>query len=301
MPRLASIDDLARISPPLRARLEALRPGERDLVTATIGGRMLQISVFLTQLRMRRRVVTLASFQNISPELDEREMAAWQNLVRVFTHEIKNSITPIESLASTLEGFLAADDGRLAAAAGDDAGDIRAALQTIRHRSRGLLQFVDAYRNLTHIPKPEFHAFPVAGLVERVETLVVRGAGDGQIACRRSVKPETLELTADQRLVEQVLINLALNAVQAIAGRPDPRVEIAAAKNERGHVYIQVTDNGPGIGPDLVERIFVPFFSTRKDGSGIGLSLSRQIMRLHRGELTVESRPGEQTTFTMRF
>lgn len=298
--RLDAVDDLARIAPPLGERLTRMEPGERDLVTATIGGRVLQLSVYLTRIRMRERTVTLASFQNITSELDEREMEAWRNLVRVFTHEIKNSITPIESLAATLEGFMGGGEGAVTRALGDDAEDARAALRTIRNRSRGLLQFVDAYRNLTHVPRPEIETTAVAGIVARVEALVI-GQATAPVDYRRSIKPEALELEADPKLVEQVLINLVLNAVQAIGGRGDGRVEIAAAKNERGRVYIQVTDNGPGIQPDLAERIFVPFFSTKKEGSGIGLSLSRQIMRQHRGDLTVESIPGERTTFTMSF
>jgi two-component system nitrogen regulation sensor histidine kinase NtrY len=179
--------------------------------------------------------------------------------------------------------------------------DMNEALATIGKRSQGLLRFVEAYRDLTHIPKPEFEVLGVRALFDRLETLVAPHLSGKRISVSFSLEPESLQVTGDPRLLEQVLLNLILNAIQALDGHMEPRIAISAMLDERGRTLIRVTDNGPGIVKDALERIFIPFFSTKKEGSGIGLSLSRQIMRLHRGDLTVRSEPHQETTFTMRF
>jgi len=297
LPRLKHIDGLKPISEPLVACLQNLKPGQRDLLKVHCRDELMQLSMYATGLRLRQKKLTLVSLQNISNELSEKEMESWQNLIRVLTHEIKNSITPIGSLASTVEEMLETPSAQT----GEQANDIHDALRTIQKRSRGLLHFVEAYRDLTHIPAPDYKVFPVSELFARVEQLTLDHINNGKIRLHRTIVPEKLELTADSELVEQVLLNLLLNAVQALDGSPDPCIMLEAALDERGRVVIRVSDNGPGINGDILEQIFIPFFSTRPGGSGIGLSLSRQIMRLHRGNLTVRSTPHEKTTFTMRF
>jgi two-component system nitrogen regulation sensor histidine kinase NtrY len=180
-------------------------------------------------------------------------------------------------------------------------GDLHSAISTIEKRSKGLLHFVDAYRTLTRVPKPAYRIFRAAGLFERIAQLTASRPDAGNAAVSTRCDPPTLELTADPDLVEQVLINLTTNALQALAGRADGRIELVSRLNERGRVLIDVKDNGPGIDPEALDSVFVPFYTTRKDGTGIGLSLSRQIMRLHKGEITATSRVGEGTTFTLRF
>jgi two-component system nitrogen regulation sensor histidine kinase NtrY len=160
---------------------------------------------------------------------------------------------------------------------------------------------VDDYRKLTRIPKPNFEILPVRDLLNRTLHLMKDQFEQKAISCRVQIDPETLEITADPALVEQVLINLCKNAVEALEGRENPIIELTAKTDGRGNPVIQVRDNGPGLKPEVIERIFIPFFTTKKEGSGIGLSLSRQIMRLHGGGLSVVSQPGEETTFTMRF
>ncbi len=245
------------------------------------------------------------SLQDIAGELDEKEMEAWQNLIRVFTHEIKNSLTPIASLAATVEQLLLPSSEEPQGLAAEHRDDVGEALRTIRHRSQGLLEFLDAYRDLTHVPQPELATFPVTELIGAAEQLVAERLREGDIDFRTEVEPEALCLTADQRLIEQVLLNLLLNAVQALDGEPTVlsagRIAVTAGLDRRGRVVIRVTDNGPGILAEVQEKVFVPFFSTRSDGSGIGLCLSRQIMRKHRGELTVQSIPDQETSFTLRF
>ncbi len=298
---MKNIDALASINPTMLEKLHSIQPGQRSLVKINIKDELVQLSIYATELRLRHKRITLVSFQNISSELNEKEMEAWQNLIRVLTHEIKNSLTPIASLASSIEEILISGKEERDATAAEGIDDIRDALQTIQKRSHGLLQFVDAYRNLTHIPKPDYQLFPLSELFNRVEKLIFPQIEEKNVMLQSSIAPENLELTADPQLIEQVLINLLLNAIEATAGQVEPMIDMHARIDDRGRAVIKVSDNGPGIIADALEKIFVPFFSTKKGGSGIGLSLSRQIMRFHRGDLTVQSVPNEKTTFTMRF
>jgi signal transduction histidine kinase len=292
---LETLDDLAASSPELHKRLSTLEPGQRDLVTVSSGGQLLQLSLHATGLRRRDRTITIVSVQNISPELNEKEMEAWRNLIRVLTHEIKNSLTPIASLAASVEQAVAGDHE----AAPDS--QIRDALRIIQKRSEGLLEFVDAYRDLTHIPEPECESVRASDLFARVEQLIAPQLAGRDVRLRTSVRPENLRVVVDPRLIEQVLINLVLNALQAGEGTERGEVALEAWIDAGGRPLLRVTDNGPGIVAESLEKIFVPFYSTRKEGSGIGLSLSRQIMRMHRGDLTARSEPGVETSFTLRF
>ncbi len=298
---LKNIGTLDSISPALLEKIRTIKPGQRDLANVIVAEEKLQISLYSTELRQRNRIITLVSLQNISMELNEKEMDAWQNLIRVLTHEIKNSLAPIGSLASSVEGFLLPPDRRPGLIAPCDENDIRDALQTIQKRSHGLLQFVDTYRDLTHIPRPQYTTFRVSELLGSLEKFVHSQVGDREIDYSVSIEPEGLELNADRQLIEQVLINLVLNAVQATAGTEKAAIRVTAMIDEKSRAVIKVSDNGPGIVEDALEKVFIPFYSTKKDGSGIGLSLSRQIMRLHRGDLTATSRPGVETVFRMRF
>jgi signal transduction histidine kinase len=244
------------------------------------------------------------SLQNIRGELEETEIEAWRKLIRVLTHEIMNSITPISSLASTVNDLVrrppSATEGT-GSSEPETRIDVIQALETIQKRSEGLLHFVDAYRNLTLIPRPKFRLIRLDELLGRVRRLMDASIREHGIGFEIRVEPETLEIAADPELLEQVLINLLVNARQAVEGRPGARIAVTARLDARGRVLIQVTDNGPGIAPENLEQIFVPFFSTKENGSGIGLSLSRQIMRLHDGTISVHSKPGEDTVFTLRF
>ena len=184
---------------------------------------------------------------------------------------------------------------------GETITDIRGALQIIERRSEGLLRFVNAYRNLTKIPKPVFKIFSVEELCMQIERLLQSQLNEAGVKISRNIMPASLQLTADPELIEQILINLVVNAIQALNGRNKPQIQLRARIDERSRVLIQVEDNGPGILKEVQSKIFIPFFTTKKGGSGIGLSLSRQIMRLHRGALTVHSEPNVGTVFTLRF
>jgi two-component system nitrogen regulation sensor histidine kinase NtrY len=300
IPRLGRIDDLSPVSPGLVDILKSIEPGGSELIKIIAGGDLLQIFVYATELRLRRTILKLVSFQNISPELEAKEMEAWQNLIRVLTHEIKNSLTPIASLTSSMEDMLAVRE-RAEGIDDETLQDIHEALRTIKKRSEGLLRFTDAYRSLTKIKEPELQSFQVSELAARVGKLSSKQIAEAGGSLFTHIEPPDLMLHADPQLVEQVLINLLLNSIDAIEGKQGGRIEISAFVDKRNHIVIRVTDNGRGIVDEALEKIFIPFYSTKKEGSGIGLSLSRQIMRLHRGELIAESEPDVRTVFTMRF
>ncbi len=299
-PHMRNVRELETVSKAFSETLLKLRSGDKALVKVQDEDELLQIIVYATELRMRGESFILASVQNIQTELEEQEMEAWQKLIRVLTHEIMNSITPISSLASTVRGFLP-DSAGASSLEPETLSDVHTALQTIQSRSEGLLHFVEAYRQLTHISRPDFQIFQVSELFARIVFLMQAECDKNDIALHTAIDPRTLELTVDPDLIEQVLINLMRNAVQALAGRSNARVDLSAQLDGRGRVIIRVQDNGPGILEDVQERIFIPFFTTKRDGSGIGLALSRQIMRVHRGTISVQSRPEEETVFTLRF
>lgn len=293
--QLKNIRSLESLSKTLVDALFLMKPGDKSLVRIEVGGEALQLAIYATEFKLLDQKYTLVSLQNIHYELEEKEMEAWQNLIRVLTHEIMNSITPISSLASTANDLL----GNTVDLEAID--DVRGAVQTIQKRSHGLLHFVESYRKLTRIPKPDFQIFSIAELFKRIEQLMGMQLAEKQIDFNIMVEPETLELTADPELIEQVLINLLMNAIQAVENETAKRISIQGLLDDRGRTIIQVVDNGPGIIKQVQEKIFIPFFTTKKNGTGIGLSLSRQIMRLHRGAISVRSKPYAETVFTLLF
>lgn len=301
---LKHINDLASIKPSLPENLLKMKAGDKQLIKLVIENELLQISVYATEFRMRGEEFLLVSLQNISAELEEKEIESWQKLIRVLTHEIMNSITPISSLASTVREMLLTeneDDVLLRDLDDDDIGNIQQALATIQGRSQGLLNFVETYRNLTRIPRPNFRYFAVKELFERTHLLLRPKMEKYGIECIPRVFPDELMITADPDLIEQVFINMLLNAIDAVKEKPQPQIRVTASPNNNGRVSIEFSDNGYGIKPDILDKIFMPFFTSKKDGSGIGLSLSRQIMHLHKGSVTVKSISGEGTVFTLTF
>jgi nitrogen fixation/metabolism regulation signal transduction histidine kinase len=300
VPYLKNIQSLKSLSESLVEHLFELRSGDKTLLKIVNQGDEIQLIVYATEFKLHNQKYTLVSLQNIGSELEEKEIEAWQKLIRVLTHEIMNSITPISSLTSTTSDLLN-DIVEEYAISRESVEDIDGALKTIQNRSQGLLNFVNAYRNLTRIPKPNFQIFSINEQFEQISRLMRPQVEKKAIDFQVKVFPQSLELTADPELVEQVLINLVLNAVEAVSSQEAGRVELNAGLNEKGRVTIQVADNGPGMSREVQEKIFVPFFTTKKGGSGIGLSLSRQIMRLHHGSISVQSEPQVRTVFTLRF
>jgi nitrogen fixation/metabolism regulation signal transduction histidine kinase len=300
--RAVNINDLKEVSEPLVDAVLKLKTGGRELVPMKMGDETFQLSVYAIELTLRGEELKLISITNIQSELEEKEMEAWQNLVRVLTHEIMNSVTPISSLADMAEqdlgAHLKAQSGNLKK---EQLEDMYLSLQTISKRSEGLIRFVKEFRNLTHIPKPKLSDVAVKPLLTDMALLHRKEAADKGIIMEVNVKPEQLIISADKNMIEQVIINLIKNAIQAFDEQVIKTITLTGATSDKGRPIISVKDNGSGIDPEALEKIFIPFFSTKKTGSGIGLSLSKQIMRQHEGRITVHSKPGEGTEFVLRF
>lgn len=312
-----NISDLSSVSPTLVATLREIKSGEKVLVKIAAENELSQLSIYATEFKLKESHYTLVSLTNIQSELEEREMEAWQNLIRVLTHEIMNSVTPIVSLSSTASALLESamnpatgsdgeqNHGPRSQASGQPDGenlrDVKGALDTISKRSEGLLHFVDDYRNLTRIPTPSFQTIKLTDLFGRIEKLFADRFHLRKIWYTYSAEPPDLELTADPDLIEQVLINMVLNSIGALSSVASPMIKLFGKIDDRGGTIIQVIDNGIGIPEEIQDKIFIPFFTTRKEGSGIGLSLARQIMRAHKGGITVHSVPEKETVFTLRF
>lgn len=307
---LRKAESLREISNPLYKSVQKLKSGNRSLIRVSIQNETLQLAIYATEFRMRDEAYKLISFQNIHTELEEKEMEAWQNLTQVLAHEIMNSITPISSLSSTVKMLLeehSVDHEKYVELNTETLQDVKEALSTISNRSRGLMRFVNSYRDFTQIPEPKFELFNVKEALNRTASLMKSEASKVGIKIYVEVDPESLELTADPHLVEQVLINLVKNAIRVLSNQEHGKIWIKGGIEESGKVIIQVQDNGPGIKKAMSEKIFIPFYTVgsngKNKGSGIGLSLSRQIMRLHKGSLILN--PGNSNSngsvFTMRF
>jgi len=297
------LDDLKEVSEELVETFQKLKTGGRELVRIKFGDESLQLSVYVIELTLRDEEVKLVSMSNIQSELEEKEMEAWQNLVRVLTHEIMNSVTPISSLAGIVEEDLKLrmDDHSEKPLKKEELEDMYLSLQTISKRSAGLIRFVKEFRNLTHIPKPTLAEVPLKVLLEEMALLHKKELADHGITINVEVMPAELIVKADKTMIEQVLINLIKNAIQSFDEQPTKVIALKAYSSEKGNPVISVKDNGAGIDVEALEKIFIPFFSTKKTGSGIGLSLSKQIMRQHEGNITVKSKLGEGTEFLLRF
>ncbi len=321
---LKNAAELSVISKPLVETLNKIKAGEKVLVKISDGNELSQLSIYATEFKLRESHYTLVSITNIQSELEEREMEAWQNLIRVLTHEIMNSMTPIVSLSSTASSLLnsaisACEDGSRKQETGnrkqdsslrspiseqserESLQDVKGALDTISKRSEGLLHFVDDYRNLTRIPIPNFQLVKVFSLFQRIEKLFSEQLLEQKIDFSYSVEPSDLEITVDPDLIEQVLINLIVNSLTALSKSPAPTIRLLGKIDNQGNILVQVSDNGTGIPPEIQDKIFIPFFTTKENGSGIGLSLSRQILSLHRATIGVHSEPNVETVFTIRF
>ncbi len=297
--QLKNIRNLESEYPDLVQTLLQMKPRERALVRIDRGDEQFHLSLYASEFKLRGWAFTLVSLQDIRSELEEKEIEAWQKLIRVLTHEIMNSMTPISSLASTVQDLVNESCG--SERESEELEDIHTALRTIQKRSEGLLHFVDGYRNLARISKPNVQLFPAQDLFTRVEQLLQSQLDERKVQLKTPVNPPYLEILADPDLLEQVLINLLLNGADAVKERDNPEIRLSAFLDDRGRPVIQVRDNGIGIPPEILDKIFVPFFSTKQGGSGIGLSLSRQIMRLHGGSITAASKWGIETVFTLRF
>ena len=277
LPALRHFDQLAELDPALPALMQSIEPGAQQLLQTRLRDVPAELRVSVSEIRMAGETERLYSIENLSGELTARESSAWRNLIRVLTHEIVNTLTPVTSLAHTAATMLSDPDAT---------DDIQEAVTTIARRSEGLMRFVSRYRELLKVPQPDPEAVKVADALHGVAALLASELKG--VDLRIDVVPETLEVHADRQLLDQVLVNLVKNAAHATGDMDSPELQLSG-KLDFGRVIIRVRDNGAGIPEETMDQIFVPFFTTKRDGSGIGLSLSRQIMTAHRGEIVVES------------
>lgn len=301
IPQFRDIKDLGKLSTKLLKEVIELKPGQRISFKVNAG---LHLIIQSASLKMGGQSWTLLSLQNINAELQSNELEAWQNLTKVLRHEIMNSITPISSLVESLRTILDEDsfvqkEGILIKK--DGFQDIQEGLDTIANRSKGLVNFVNAYRDYTSIPEPKKEWVSVKILLENVIGLMREELKTHQIDVQTEINPLDLEILCDPDQITMILINLVKNASESIQNQADRTICLKALGQGDMGSMIQVEDHGPGIIPEAQERIFVPFYTTKKTGSGIGLAISRQIMNLHRGSLQVYSVPNEKTVFTLSF
>lgn len=293
--RLRNIHELKTVHPGLSELLMELSSGNKTLYATR---QEQQLSIHAATVRLQGRLIKLISIQNIHSELQKKELEAWQNLTKILRHEIMNSVTPIVSLIGTMQEIVDLD---IAPGAQHQEGisDLREALQTVESRSKGIMNFVNAYRDYTTLPQPQFTTVNVKTLVNSVSSLFQADMKQAGIRFSVETDAENMEIHADISQLQMVLINLVKNAMDALEHTPEATISMKLYLNNIQQICIEITDNGPGIDKDAMNKIFIPFFTTKKKGSGIGLSLSQQIIQMHGGQLKVMSPGinGNGTTF----
>ena len=299
MPYLHNISGLDKISEGLATQLSTIQASERTLVKIIRESSLLQLAVKASRIKTADGESTLLCFQHIGEELEEQEITAWQKLISVLTHEVMNTITPVISLAGTARLILKGIDRRQPINE-EQWIDLADALETIEQRSKGMLGFVSAYRKMNKVRVPELQEINLKESFRNMEQLNRNKLRDKSITFSTEVYPESLKIFADPDLLDQVLINLIGNAVDAVEGISDARIQLIARQDSAMTTLISVADNGIGIPEAIADKIFVPFFSTKAQGSGIGLSLSKQIMMAHGGDINA-GRQNAMTYFTLRF
>ena len=300
---VTQLKDLMQFGASLHEAVEEAVPGQRELVTFSVEGIEYKLTLAASENIVAGESSRLISLQDIQTELNATEAEAWQDLVRVLTHEIMNSITPVTSLAATARDVVndimekVEPDSPLRA----DLEDLRDAVHTVAQRGDSLTQFVTSYRQITRLAPPEKKRLRIGELFESVLRLVQAEWPAHAAILSARVEPAELDVYADRDLLEPVILNLLRNAFQATADVIAPRIELTARLNRRGNVVIGVSDNGPGVPADIATKIFVPFFTTKKEGSGVGLALARQVMTAHGGFVRVTDGDLGGALFTLTF
>tara|TARA_R110002012_G_scaffold252147_1_gene430280 strand:+ start:74050 stop:75399 length:1350 start_codon:yes stop_codon:yes gene_type:complete len=303
--QINNINQLAKVSEELLETFRELKTGGSKLIQVNIGEESRQLSVYAIELQLHDKHFKLVSLQNIQTELDEKEMEAWRNLIRVLTHEIMNSVTPISSLTGTTREMLSeykVNDAEQVPIKMDDMEDLMYSLKTIENRSEGLIRFLNEFRNLTHTPTPKLKSENINILLEGICLLMSKDLKGKSIHVHKALDERIPEISIDRELIEQVIINLVKNASESFdSDQLEKNIWISSNLDAKKRVVISVKDDGTGIEPEALTKIFIPFFTTKKNGSGIGLSLSKEIMRKHSGNISVQSTLGLGTEFVLKF
>jgi len=305
IPSITTLDQLDQYFEHLSDNLINTPSGQQIMMRLKILNNPVPISFKVNDYRFFDQPVRLISFQNIKNELDEQELESWQKLIRVLTHEIMNSTGPITSSIDTILEFLTDEDTgevkKIEQITQNTVQDVLQGVSIIKERSLGLSEFVQNFRSLTMLPKIKPAKFSVEGLFNHIPFLFADEINSRKIEVEILVLPKNLELVADRKLIEQVIINLIHNSIDAVTNVAKKQICMKAFSDLNKHIVFQVIDNGKGITQELIDTIFVPFFTTKPNGSGIGLTLSREIMKLHGGTIKAFSEPGKETVFTLRF
>ncbi|RYY31996.1 MAG: HAMP domain-containing histidine kinase [Sphingobacteriaceae bacterium] len=300
IPYLKTIHSLEKREPELYAEIIALKPGDTKIVSITSNQQQIKILVTASVLRSEEKLSKLIAFQNVSEALDETESKAWQKLLSVMTHEIMNSVAPISSLADTLKNRLKSPE-IAESPFSSQMEDLELGIDTIKKRSDGLLKFTESYRNLNKITKLDLEKVLVCDLFENLNSLMLPTLEKKNIELDIILRDLNIAIEVDVNLIEQVLINLLVNAIEAVKDRDERIITLSAETIANNKIVLKIADNGIGMPPELLDKIFIPFFSTRKTGSGIGLSLCKQIMLLHKGNIQVQSVEGKGSAFLLQF
>lgn len=300
VPYLKTIHSLEKREEALYREIINLKPGDNKIITVQRNQQLVKILVTGSMLRSDDKIYKLIAFQNVSEALDETESKAWQKLLNVMTHEIMNSVAPISSLADTLKNRLQSPEIKDSPVS-SHMDDLELGIDTIKRRSEGLLKFTESYRSLNKITKLDLTKILVRNLFETLNSLMRPSFEKKNIELEIILRDPALAIEADLHLIEQVMINLMVNAVEAVKERDAPRITLSAEIQANGRTLVKVSDNGVGMPPELLDKIFIPFFSTRKAGSGVGLSLCKQIMLLHKGNIQVQSSSGAGSAFILQF
>jgi nitrogen fixation/metabolism regulation signal transduction histidine kinase len=300
IPYLKTIQSLEKREPVLYHELLKLKPGDSNIISIIRNQQMVKILITSSMMRSDEKLYKLLAFQNVSEALDETESKAWSKLLNVMTHEIMNSVAPISSLADTLKNRLQSPEITETMEAAE-LEDLELGIDTIKRRSDGLLKFTESYRSLNKITKLERDRILVRNLFENLNSLMKPTLSKKNIELEIILRDPALAIEADINLIEQVMINLLVNAIEAVKDREEPRITLSAEAQNNSKTLVKITDNGMGMPTELLDKIFIPFFSTKKTGSGIGLSLCKQIMLLHKGNIQVLSTEGKGSSFILQF
>ena len=297
------ISIIKKINEDLYELILKLSSGQNEMIKVILKGELMQLSVYASEFKLQEVPHKLVSIQDIKEELETQELESWQKLIRVLTHEIMNSVTPISSLSSAINEMLTEENGTikpLSEIPAEDADDMYSSLRTIEERSKGLLKFVSNYRDLTRLPQPVFKNIKLVELFDDVSSLMKKTLDKHKIGFEVFSEGPEFAIYADKDMILQVLINLIVNAIDALEKKRNKKIRMTGFRlGEK--TFIQVSDNGQGIDRESIDKIFIPFFTTKKKGSGIGLNLARQIMRLHKGSIYFTSEQEKGTTFTLEF
>jgi nitrogen fixation/metabolism regulation signal transduction histidine kinase len=301
--QLNHIRQLEKVDKNLFNLISELKPFERKLFQLTNERETIQLLIKSTEVVLNEDKLKLITIQDINNELDEKETDSWMKLIRVLTHEIMNTIAPISSISESILSYYKSEN-RILPASEINESHIKntvKGLEVIKNQGNDLMSFVQSYRSVLNIPIPDKKIIDVGKLLEKVKILAMQEPGFDTISFQIKNTSENLNIFADEKQITQVLINLSKNAIQSLYKRNDGIIELISGITPNKEKYIMVKDNGAGISQELIGQIFVPFFTTKPNGSGIGLSLSKQVMQIHGGRLKVHSVPFVETSFMLVF